>query len=56
MVKDFFSKTNENFVLNLNFIQSNLRLWIRNLTNSQILSLGEAILESLEDLRKKRGK
>ena len=53
MVKDFFSKTNENFVLNLNFIQSNLRLWIRNLTNSQILSLGEAILESLQDLRKK---
>ena len=53
VVKDFFSKTNENFVLNLNFIQSNLRLWIRNLTNSQILSLSESILESLQDLRKK---
>ena len=53
VVKDFLSKTNENFVLNLNFIQSNLRLWIRNLTNSQILSLSESILESLQDLRKK---
>ena len=52
-VRDFFSRTNENFILTLSFIQSNLRLWIRNLTSSQVSLLSEAIFESLDELRRK---